>query len=181
MNQSLCQSLDDYLAHDLTGDELVRFSAHLPDCPDCRQVIREHQRLATLLVEATDRLEPVPAGLTERVGRRLRAARRRRVAAVAATLAATVAVAWLVVRAAPRPDEPTPPRAEVRPKPSPTDAPQQAQRVRVTFPGDSMLAVPAKIESPNVTFVWIYPGLRASPALAPAADSPLSPLERSDQ
>ena len=32
-----CDGLDDFLAHDLTGDDLARFTAHLPDCADCRR------------------------------------------------------------------------------------------------------------------------------------------------
>src|SRR4051812_27711801 len=104
-----CDALDDYLANDLTGDDLVRFTAHLPDCAECRRAVGEHERFTALLAEAVVDRSPVPAGLTERVGRRLRAARRRRIAvAVGALAAASVAVVWLVGRPTPRPVEPAP-------------------------------------------------------------------------
>jgi anti-sigma factor RsiW len=175
MTSSPCPSLDDYLAHDLTGAALARFVAHLPSCPACDRAVREHERLATLLTLAVSRLEPVPAGLTERVRSRLRAARRRRFAAAAAALAAAVVAAvWLFARTAPRPDEPPAPLAGVQPEPP-------AEQVRVTFPaGANVIAVPAAVESPNVTVIWVYPGLRTPPQPAPSTSHPPSSPERSD-
>src|SRR5689334_2034484 len=131
MEPTLCQSLDDYLAHDLTGDTLARFTAHLTDCPDCRRAVSEHGRLGALLVEAT---APVPAGLTERVERRLRVTRLRRVAVAAAALAAAVAVIWLFGRPTPRPAEPGPQMAKAQHESPAPEAPRPAEHVRVTFP-----------------------------------------------
>src|SRR4051812_2360285 len=96
-----CDALDDYLTHDLTGDALARFNAHLPDCAECRRAVHEYQWFTALLGEAVELRGPVPAGLADRVGRRLRAARRRRFAAAVAALAAAVAVVWLVGRTTP--------------------------------------------------------------------------------
>src|SRR4051812_33898355 len=125
-----CDALDDFLAHDLTGDALARFTAHLPECADCRRAVREHERFAALLAEAVAARGPVPAGLTERVSRRLWAARRRRIATAVGALAAGVAVVWLVGRPSPRPVEPAPAVAEVRSAPKAPRPPE----VRVTFP-----------------------------------------------
>jgi hypothetical protein len=104
----------------------------------------------------------------------LRAARRRRFAAAIAALAAAVAVVWLVGRTAPRPVGPLPAVAEVRPAPESPRPPQ----VRVTFPrAADVIVVPGPTDSPNVTFLWVYPGLRATAPPAPNAGD-LSPPER---
>src|SRR5207244_2547418 len=127
--------------------------AHLADCPDCARAVRDQERLDALLAEAVDRLDPVPAGLAERIRRRRRLARRRRVAAAAAVLAVAAGVAWLLMPT----DRPPTPLASVQPA---ADAPQPAERVRVTFPaGSNVIAVPVPAESPNVTVIWVYPGL----------------------
>lgn len=165
MNASPCQSLDDYLDHDLSGEDRSRFVAHLTNCADCRRAVEEHERLTALLVEATG---PVPVGLTERIERRLRMARWRRVTAVAAALAATAAGVWLLGRYLPRPGQPSPPLADVRPEPPAPEEPRPADLVRVSFPRSAnVLAVPVQTESPNVTFVWVYPNLRAAHRPAP--------------
>jgi hypothetical protein len=109
MNPFPCQSLDDYLAHDLIGDELVQFTAHLSSCVDCQQAVREQQRLDGLLSEAVIRLDLVPFGLTDRVRRQLRASRVRKLAALAAGLAAAMTAIWLVGHFLPRRDLPQSP------------------------------------------------------------------------
>ncbi|HEY1378157.1 MAG TPA: zf-HC2 domain-containing protein [Gemmataceae bacterium] len=164
-----CAALDDYLAGALTGDAAARFVAHLPGCADCRRAVAEQERLAALLTAAVAALEPVPAGLTDRVRRRLRAAHRRRVTAAVMAVAAAVAVAVaLLGRTPPRP-EPSPPlvKAPAPPAPGP---PRPAEHVRVRFPGGNVLAVPEKMDSPNVTFVWVYPTLRRQPPAAERSD-----------
>jgi anti-sigma factor RsiW len=163
MNLSPCLLLDDYLAHDLGGAEAARFAAHLAVCPDCQRAVHEHERLAILLTAAADRLGPVPAGLTERVQRRLRSVRRRRLAALAGILAAAAAVLLLLGRPAPRQPERELTSVEVRPQPAAPEASPRPARIRVTFPaGANVVAVPVQTESPNVTLVMVYPGLRAA-------------------
>jgi hypothetical protein len=175
-----CQSLDDYLAHDLTGEAFTRFTAHLSDCPACDRTIREQQRLADLLTEATTRLEPVPAGLAPRVERRLRTARRRRFVAAAAALAAAVLAVGLLGRMTARRGEPELPQT-ARTEPPAPEPPRPADWVRVTFPvGANVLAVPVTTESPNVTAIWVYPGLRTASRPAPVAGGPPPSPERSD-
>jgi hypothetical protein len=149
---------------------------HLPGCAACTQAIDEHERLAALLIEASSRLEPLPAALTERISRRLRTARRRTtVALVAATLVAMTAM-WLITREGHRLDKP-PIAAELGPEPRVVEAPRPLEPVRVTFPDDAqVIAVPVKMDSPNVTFIWVYPGLRErSQAADDGNDSASSP------
>src|SRR5262245_4773789 len=117
MNALPCQSLDDYLAHDLTGDARVSFVAHLANCPECRRTVEEYERLSAVLAAATAQMEPVPVALTGQIERRLRNSRRRRLAGVAAALAATAAALWLFTRPVPPPDNPGPVVGDVRPQP----------------------------------------------------------------
>jgi hypothetical protein len=49
----------------------------------------------------------------------------------------------------------------------------------VSFPAADVVAVPVKTESPNVTFFWVYPGLRTAPRPVRVAEGPPSPAERS--
>ncbi len=166
-----CTDLDDYLAGDLADDAAARFAAHLPACGDCRRAVAEHERLTALLSAAVAALEPVPAGLTDRVRRRLRAARRRRVAAALMAVAAAVAVAVVLLGRTPPRREPSPPLVKAPAPPAP-ELSRPAGHVRVRFPGGDVLAVPEKMDSPNVTFLWVYPRLRAESR---------PPAKRSDQ
>lgn len=147
-----CSAIDDYLAAALTGDEREQFAAHLPACPECRTAIADHERLAALLSAAVD-LEPMPAGLGDRVRGGIRAVRRRRLIAATGALAAAVAIAvWLF-------GKPTDP---VRPPIVPPEpvAIRPAEPVRVTFPPGQVIALREPMTAPNVTFVWVYPNLR---------------------
>jgi anti-sigma factor RsiW len=181
MMLSPCQSLEDYLARNLTGAAGARFLAHLANCPECRRAVQEHQQLVSLLADAVARLEPGPPGLTERVERRLRTARRRRVAIVAAALAAMVAAIWLLGRDSSRPANPDPALAKGQPEPPALATAPPVKPVRVTFPpGANVIVVPEKTESANVTFLWVYHGRRTTSGPAPAAANPPSIPERSD-
>jgi len=174
---STCHYLDDYLAHDLRGDDEARFLQHLPGCDACTQAVHEHERLAALLREASRELEPIPVCLTERIARRLRATRRRSVALVAAALVAMTAL-WLFTRGGHRPER-KPIVAELAPEPRIVEAPRPAEPVRVTFPDDAhVIAMPVKIDSPNVTFIWVYPGLRELSQSAADGNDSSSPPER---
>ena len=46
-----CERLDDFLARDLSGADLERFTAHLPTCCACQQAVREQEQLDTVLAE----------------------------------------------------------------------------------------------------------------------------------
>src|SRR5438105_2292110 len=128
-----CRLLDDYLTRDLGGADRARFTAHLPGCPDCRRAVRAHERLGAVLTAATTELEPVPAGLIDRIERRLRAARRRRLVALAAALLAAAVALGQFARFTPRPGGPELPRVQVQPAP-PTEVPRPDRLVRVRFP-----------------------------------------------
>jgi hypothetical protein len=165
--------LDDYLAHDLMGEQRERFVAHLAVCQDCRRVVTEQQRIDALLIETSP---PVPAGLLKRVERRMRRAQRRRIAAAAMALAACVAVVLLLGDRFRRPIDPKPQIARSQPE-SPMPEPlRPADQVRVRFPSDSgVFAVPLDTGSPNVTFLQVFNDLRT---VRPLVADP--PSERND-
>jgi hypothetical protein len=182
MIPSVCSLLDDYLAHDLSGAELARFIAHLSDCPDCQQIVREHARLDSVLTAAIASLQMVPTGLTDCVARRLRSSHRRRIAFVAAAAAAVVAMIWAISRIIPSADHPLlAEQSVVGPEPPAPELTTPGEEVRVTFLNrDGVLAVPEKSAAPNVTFIRVYPGLRKSPRFEPNEDDIPSPPKRND-
>src|SRR5689334_2961885 len=94
MDRTACSVLDDYLARALRDDDRARFISHLAACADCRRAADEQERLTALLRQATSGLDRVPAGLIDRVERRLRTARRRRTAAVSLAAAVMIAGIW---------------------------------------------------------------------------------------
>jgi hypothetical protein len=168
-----CQFLDDYLDHDLAQAEVALFVAHLSECPKCREAVAEHHRLETLLANATSRLEPVPSHLVPRIESRVRMVRRRRWAGFSASLAASVAVAWLLSRYLPPDHQFDPPVANGPSELSLSSIQQPSGQVRITFPaGANVLIVREKSESPNVTFIQIYSGLCRAPSLAKASSIP---------
>jgi anti-sigma factor RsiW len=181
MTETLCVWLDDYLANDLPAGDASRFTAHLPACAACTKAVREHERLAGLLNRAVE-LEQVPMSLNATALRRLRLARRRRIAAVAVSVAASVVVALGLIRWIARSEikpeirETAPEIVQKQPQAPAKVAVPSAPKVRVTFPPDSgVIAVPVPVDNPNVTFIWIYPGLRRSPQ-ADDAEQPSTDL-----
>jgi anti-sigma factor RsiW len=175
---NFCEMLDDYIAHDLAAPERARFEAHLALCPACRQNVEAERYLDSLLVEAGS--GPIPGGLSERVHRRLVAARRRRVAAGLAALAACAIVCvlagqWLTSHQLPMPA----PEVKAHSNPPAPEAPPATAPVRVTFRDPArVLAVPVPSDSPHVTLIQIYTGLR-EPAGAEQGQEIPNP-ERSD-
>src|SRR5690349_8181232 len=162
MTLAPCQLLDAYIKHDLSGDERARFEAHLPACPECQRSVRDETGLDALLSAAVIQLEPVPERLTERITGKLRRARRRRVVAGIAALAACVAFFVMIGQALLR-DRPPAPTTRVEPvhQPPVASSPPPTIRVRVRFPNTAdVLAIPVASDSPNVTLVQVYPGLR---------------------
>jgi anti-sigma factor (TIGR02949 family) len=177
MNPMPCQWLDDYLDNDLTGADLARFEAHLENCSACMRAVGEHRRLTELLSEAVAK-EPLPVGLSDRIARKLRATRRRRIAAVALAVAATVAIAfiWWFGQAPIKPKEAILAKHEIKAQPvAPLPAgPDNSPQVEVIFHGNpGVIAVPEKTDSPNITFFWVYPSF--------ANEASSSPTERNDQ
>jgi anti-sigma factor RsiW len=169
---NLCALFDDYVAHDLAAAEHARFEEHLAECPACRQKVEAERYLDSLLAEATS--GPVPGNLNERVRRRLVAARRRRMAAGLALLAACALIAvlaghWLSSR---QPDASVPKGQAQAEQPAPAPAPSPA-RVRVTFsePG-SVLVVPVASDSPRVTVIQVYTALREPAGAEQSQDIP---------
>jgi anti-sigma factor RsiW len=172
---NLCEMLDDYVAHDLVPPERARFEAHLALCPACRQSVEAERCLDSLLAEAAT--GPVPEGLSERVRWRLVAARRRRVAAGLSLLAAcasafVLAGHWLTVQ---QPSTPAP-EAKAPSIPPAPEAPPATPQIHVTFRDPArVLAVPVPSDSPHVTLIQIYTGLRE-----PEQSQEISNSERND-
>jgi len=165
MDEPLCQRLDDFLAHDLVGDERQRFVDHLAVCPRCGEAVSEQRQMVGRLRQAVERLEPAPAVLAGHIERRIQTGRRRRFAVAAIALVASIALfaPWLQTdRTAPSPS-------------SSGSGPTLASNtplVRITFPARNVIAVPVESESPNVTVLMVYPVSQADPS---------SDLERNKQ
>jgi hypothetical protein len=173
--------LDGYIANDLGREERAQFAAHLEGCSPCRQAVHAERRLNALLAEALTQREVVPADLGTRVSRRLRSARHRRLAAriilAGASLAACVFLGIrLVSHRAPMEHTLT----KVEPRAQAPERPPAVGRVRVTFDEASgVLAVPIPTDSPNITFIHVYSGLRRSAGGGRGPESQVSTPERS--
>jgi ferric-dicitrate binding protein FerR (iron transport regulator) len=178
-----CEHRDGSLGKWLTEEERLAFEAHLANCPDCRQFLQEQRRLDELLSGANAARVPVPARLIDQIEERLRRARRRRVAAWAAGLAAaSISVcflaAWLL----------SPPAPEVEPVQSPVVMlpHQQTQMtldprslVEVKFqPSSDVIAVPQKTGNPSVTIIWVYPTIKTVHESTSVPTDSFQPFER---
>jgi anti-sigma factor RsiW len=180
MSVPLCERRDGYLGRWLSEPEQVAFEAHLADCPECRQFVQEHLYLDRLLARASEQLQPVPAGLVDRLDRRLRQAGRRRAwaagLAAAAVLAAGLGV-WAWKPRAAIDELPDAPVVKPTPRPDP-EHPAVLAKAEVTFSAAAaVIAVPIPTSDPTVTIVWVYPAISPD---AGAADSIPNP-ERSDR
>ena len=201
MDTRQCDHLDDYLAGCLSADDSARFEAHLADCPACGEEVAHQRRIDRLLARGAGGRDPAASSLVDRIERRIRSLRRRRVTRVALGLSAAVAAAvavgvWLIPRddaVAPGPHPPLGPRrvAEepIESEPEgpiesdpegheaapPTElASESERRVRVSLadPSEAIL-VRVPTSNPNVSIVWIYPSMkRARAAAEPAAVPP---------
>jgi hypothetical protein len=182
MRSSTCQLRDGYLGKWLTSKERVDFEGHLAHCPDCQPIVQEQRQLDDLLARANVAIVPVPAGLIDEIDRRLRRARRRRMAAWAPGLAAAGILicslaAWLAQQADKerRADRPVVTHKDRQAVP----ARDPRSLVKVSFqPSSDVIAVPQKTENPSVTIIWVYPTIKTvqEPTLAPADLFP--PVER---
>ncbi len=132
---NLCEQLNDFL----DGEDCPGFAVHLQECAACRDAVEQYERLSDCLAN-----EPVPAGLTRRVRRRLMIGTVRRVAVAASILMTVVGAGWWTMR--PRPMD----KALVAKAVTADERP-----VQVTF-RDDIIAVQEKSDSPNVTFLWVY-------------------------
>jgi hypothetical protein len=136
-----------------------------------------------LLARATAAALPVPAGLSERIERRLRQAQRRRSATWATGLAAAAVLgcaltAWFLTQRTPTERTVRAPVAAVQPPPSEAK-PDPRALVHVTFPPPSdVIAVPQKTDNPSVTIIWVYPTIQGTQKLPPAPFHLSPPPER---
>jgi hypothetical protein len=158
MPYTLCQLLEDYVSHDLSAADCARFEAHLEECLSCRQSLGQEHRLEALLGAGLS--ESLPPGFGDRLDLRLRAAKRRRLRAGVAAVAASL-VFLLLGRALLAPETPTPEQhVELPSTPPPRAESPPAAQAQVRFPKDAdVIAVPVPSESSNVTIVQVYPAL----------------------
>jgi anti-sigma factor RsiW len=176
VSQPGCNHLDDYLAEALAGPDQAAFAEHLAECPQCQRAVQEQPRLDALLGRAL--AAPIPAGLIDRVEKRLRSERRRRTGRVLGLAAAVafccLAAGWLLrSRPAPVKPVPEPPIAE-NDRPAPVEVPAPVSRPYVGVQaGSGMVAVRVKSQNPTVTIIWVLPAHRN------AGRDPGSRLERS--
>ncbi|HLJ91856.1 MAG TPA: zf-HC2 domain-containing protein [Gemmataceae bacterium] len=164
-----CEHGDGYLGKWLSDGERIAFEAHFDSCPACRRYIAEQRRLDALLARATEAAVSVPAGLLDQIDRRLRRARRRRMVAWSAGLAAAgIGMAIVSTALLPQhaPDMELTPSSSIA-KPEPVPAPHA--QVTVTVPPSSdVIAVPQKSDNPSVTIIWLYPTLNTAKETGPA-------------
>lgn len=149
-----CTQLDDYLDGDLDAASRRAFEAHLRACDACRQSAEFAQRTEQLLAAS----RPVaPAGLVERIDRRLRRERVLQIGQRCGLLAAAVVLIVLGFwgsRGRETGVVPVPP-------PSQQVAVAPERDVRIRFSEDEpVIAMPLKSKNPQVTIVWVYPEVR---------------------
>lgn len=180
MSDSLCDQLEDFVGDRLSARAQAQFQLHLAACTDCRQVIRDHERLDRLLASATSELGPVPTGLIANIEQQLRGQSprqmSRRIGAFAA--AATVLVAcgiWYAAGGRARPHAEASRNLEIqsnsgaapsalndsirRIDPTPV---RRSAAVRISFDrGSDAIVVPVESQDPNVSIFWLYPTVPA--------------------
>ena len=178
MSAVACASLEEFLNRDLPLEQEQLFRAHLPDCAACQAAVQQQERLNALLTEAVLELDPAPAEVISRFRIRMAKARRRRFLTYAVSASAAAAVILLLLQNQRRtvvPEKPEPgPRIEMAAVPEKVPPAQ----VRITFANQSkLIVVPEETDSPDVTFVWVYPNQRTE-YLASARDSKSPHSER---
>lgn len=165
MNANDCKLLDDFLDHDLVGENRQRFVEHLESCADCREVVDAQRSFAQRLQAAIARAESSPPEMPRRIDRRIRQARLHRVAVSALAASIALAALWLAIDRPPRTVHP--PQLIVG-----QERPTEEPTVRIRFPNRDVIAMPVAFDSPHVTVVMVYPELQAA---VPA------PLERDER
>jgi anti-sigma factor (TIGR02949 family) len=165
MNPMSCQRLEDFLNHDLSGEDRARFLQHLPACPACRQGVDEEERLRGLLSRSVEQ-QPIPGRLLRRVdqARRMRRLRALRwVMGIAALLVIAVLGWWGLQRT--NPEELATPVAKISPPgpPPPQEGPAVPPVEVVVKPEQSVIAIQHETDDPNVTLIWVYSGIGGDP------------------
>lgn len=152
---NVCEQREDYLNHDLSEKEEIRFLSHLKTCENCRQFVEEQQTIEGLLVEAVQS-ESVSESLMTKVDQ---AIIRRRVmkwsASIAALLLLAVGTWWLMRegKQTPRVTQPEPsmPTPEIKVVQEPPSVEVVANTNR------DVIVVPIETDDPNITMIWVYP------------------------
>jgi anti-sigma factor RsiW len=170
----LCDSLDDYLAGELSAERRSAFDRHLATCEACRVAVNEWRTLCRALETATGELENPSPSLLDCIHAGAAAPtpsaspdlqkwpglQEWRVAAlVAASLVAAALFASIL--------QPRPPHHELanapqtRPELSMPTGAKTPVRPKVEF-SDDVIGVPIDVGEPDVTVVWLYPTVPAA-------------------
>lgn len=164
MNKPECDRLDDYLLGWLSEEQAAAFESHLAVCAECRNETQLQARIDEAAERARNQPEPVPPLLLDRVRRRVRAAKTRRLVRIACALAAATLLvvlpgrSWFAGhRCDLQPD--TELVAHGQPLPPPVAVAVQQPRIRLVDPSAAIL-VPMPSKNPEVTIVWVYPTVK---------------------
>jgi anti-sigma factor RsiW len=165
MTSKHCTRLADFLDNDLPPAERDEFLAHLPDCPPCRDEVREHLAVREILTRAVAASKPAPQQLSARIERKINASRRRRAVALLAAAALLLLGAGLTFWWFPPREKPAVPKPMVK-LDSPRVVPEKnvepkPPHIEVVFEKQKyLITVPVKTDNPNITMIWVYPAVR---------------------
>jgi hypothetical protein len=157
-----CNSLDAYLADDLSRDDRVFFERHLANCESCRDVIDQQNWIDSMLRSPLrSQLEPVPSHLVK-PSRTARTPRRHRalVAACGLATAAALLIAichWQLNRQATTNANQT---TSINHTAATARVDEKKPPTATFVGGPDVIAVPIESHNPNVTVVRIYPTYR---------------------
>lgn len=155
MNTMDCDRLDDFLDHDLRGEDRRKFVEHTETCAACREAVGVQDSLVERLQKAIDRGDAEPRDLVRRIDRRIRWARFHRFAITGLAASVAFAALWLAIDRPPR-------RLDVPSLVVAVDRPKEESPVRIRFPNRDVIAMPVESDSPRVTVVMVYPELQAA-------------------
>ncbi len=168
MNKIDCQLLEEYLAGALDDHSQHNFEAHLAACQTCQSQIALQQSVELALLKANAAVD-MPAGLVDRVERRVRqASRTRRLAIGSLASAALLLVAGIVALgtyALGGGSSPEKQAARDRWRPLPNapagETTAEDRLVEVTFPASqNIVANQIETTDPTVTILMVYPAVR---------------------
>lgn len=153
-----CENLEEYVAGDLSDQQLTIFEVHLSKCESCRHEVAEWQRLRETLQSAARELE-IPSDRLLRIlddDATVSVIRKRRPATIQAATIATCLGLLLAVFVASLKQPPHVSEEPQIPLPAFSKSVTVMPAPDVEFE-DDIIGVPIEIDDPNVTVVWLYP------------------------
>jgi anti-sigma factor RsiW len=177
LNQNMCELLDAFLDEELNAVEMASFEAHLLQCTDCRESVRQQQWIDGALRADEVAAQTAPLSLLAATAEAITDVRRKqRRGMLAGSLVAAASVAllvswsWRTPTVAPgsaggsvtMPEDvvqrdATPPRRRGLEEEAPASS-----KIAATFTASgSGIALPVASDSPDVTIVQFYPTTEA--------------------